>query len=296
MLTRLQQKWKVNGWRLLLIISTFAIGGSLTGYAGRQLMSLLPVSEPITWAIVYIILVTMVWPLAVLLVSIPFGQFHFFTAYLYRMGQRIGINKHKHMNEQSIKVPNIAIFASGAGSNAENIIRYVLKNRETASASFTVGLVVCNKPGAGVLTIAANYGIPTLLIEKEQFFRGNAYVDELRAAQVDFIVLAGFLWKVPQLLVEAYRNRIVNIHPALLPKYGGKGMYGGFVHEAVINNQDAESGITIHWVDEQYDHGSVIFQAACPVLPGDTPETLAARIHQLEHEHYPGIISKLVAG
>ena len=181
----------------------------------------------------------------------------------------------------------IAIFASGAGSNAAKII-------EQAASLYKVALIVCNKPGAGVFAIAEKNNIPTLLIEKETFFRGNAYVDELKAAGIGFIVLAGFLWKVPPALIQAFPGKIVNIHPALLPNYGGKGMYGQWVHEAVIANGDTESGITIHWVDEQYDHGSTIFQAKCPVLPGDTADSLAQRIHGLEHAHYPKVIGQLL--
>ncbi|MCU0380696.1 MAG: phosphoribosylglycinamide formyltransferase [Chitinophagaceae bacterium] len=183
----------------------------------------------------------------------------------------------------------IAIFASGAGSNAREIIRYLHGHPD-----IRVALVGCNKPGAGVLDIAKSAGIPVLMFEKEPFFRGNAYVDELRAAGIDRIVLAGFLWKIPSSLVKAYAGHIINIHPALLPKYGGKGMYGARVHEAVILNGEAESGITIHEVDELYDHGQTIFQARVPVLPGDTPESLAAKIHQLEHAHYPRVIEEWI--
>lgn len=188
----------------------------------------------------------------------------------------------------------IAIFASGAGSNAEKIIEHFasLKN----FSPVRIALIVCNKPGAGVLKIAAAYDIPTLIIEKEKFFLGNGYADELKAAGIDFIVLAGFLWKIPSSLIKAYPKKIVNIHPALLPKYGGKGMYGKFVHEAVIAHNEKQSGITIHYVDEVYDHGDIIFQAQCPVLAGDTPETLAQRIHVLEHQHYPEIIEKIITG
>ncbi len=150
----------------------------------------------------------------------------------------------------------IAIFASGAGSNAQKIIEYF-----TNHATIQVALVVCNKPGAGVLAIAASHGVPTLLIEKEPFFRGDGYVDELKKAGIDYIILAGFLWKIPSVLIQAYPDKIINIHPALLPKWGGKGMYGQFVHEAVIAAQDAESGITVHMVDEIYDHGQTLFQA-----------------------------------
>lgn len=184
---------------------------------------------------------------------------------------------------------NLAIFASGTGTNTARIIDYF-----RGSAKIKVCLIVCNKPGAGVLDIAEREGIATLLIEKEHFFRGGAYVDQLRAAGIDFIVLAGFLWKIPEALVRAYPGRIINIHPALLPKYGGKGMYGRFVHEAVIAASDQETGITIHFVDEHYDHGQPIFQARVIVEPGDTPETLAKKVHLLEYEHFPRVIEEVI--
>jgi phosphoribosylglycinamide formyltransferase-1 len=185
----------------------------------------------------------------------------------------------------------IAIFASGAGSNAKKIIEH-FKNHLRVK----VALVVCNKPGAGVLNIAHDAGIPVLLIEKEQFFRGDAYINALKEKNIGFIVLAGFLWKLPAALIDAYRGKIINIHPALLPKYGGKGMYGNFVHEAVIRNKEKESGITIHYVDEHYDHGDTIFQARCEVSATDTPESLAQKIHGLEHTYYPEVVEKTVLG
>ena len=184
---------------------------------------------------------------------------------------------------------HIAIFASGAGSNAQKIIDH-FKN----SDHIKIALVVCNKPGAGVLTIASDENIPSLLIDKEKFFLGNGYTDELKKNGIDFIVLAGFLWKIPDTLIKAYPGKIINIHPALLPNYGGKGMYGNHVHEAVIAAGEKESGITIHYVDGHYDNGDIIFQARCAVLENDTPATLAARIHQLEHEHYPQVIETLL--
>lgn len=183
----------------------------------------------------------------------------------------------------------LAVFASGAGSNAEKLVQY-FKASELAS----VTLVICNKPGAGVIAIAEKEGVPVLLIEKEKFFRGDAYVPYLLEKGIEFIVLAGFLWKIPQTLVDAYPKRIVNIHPALLPKHGGKGMYGQYVHEAVLNAGEMESGITIHYVDEHYDNGDVIFQTACPVLPGDKPGDIAQRVHQLEHLHYPVVVENLL--
>jgi phosphoribosylglycinamide formyltransferase-1 len=188
-----------------------------------------------------------------------------------------------HSNKQ------IAIFASGAGSNAKKIIEYF-----AASESVSIKLVVCNKPGAGVIQIAAEQDIPVLMIEKERFYRGDSYLEELHKYNIDFIVLAGFLWKIPETLIENFRNRIINIHPALLPKYGGKGMYGSKVHEAVIAAGETESGITIHYVDEHYDNGDVIFQAKCPVLQNDTADSLAERIHRLEHENFPRVVEECV--
>src|SRR4030095_12929588 len=187
----------------------------------------------------------------------------------------------------------IAIFSSGAGSNAKKIIDHLGSLKEKNISTAIVSLIVCNKPEAGVLKIAEENNIPALLIEKEKFFRGNAYIDELKAADIGFIVLAGFLWKIPVDLIKAFHGKMINIHPALLPKYGGKGMYGKFVHEAVIVNKEKESGITIHYVDEVYDHGQIILQATCPVAENETPETLAKKVQVLEHRHFPPAVSLL---
>lgn len=182
---------------------------------------------------------------------------------------------------------SIALFASGAGSNAARIIQYF-----AGSSTVKVALVVCNKPEAGVVKVATDAGIPVLMIEKDRFFREDGYIPELRQHGINFIVLAGFLWKVPSALVAAYRGHIINIHPALLPKYGGKGMYGAHVHEAVMAAKEKESGITIHYVDELYDHGQIIFQAHCDITEHDTPQSLARKIHELEHTYFPLIIEK----
>ncbi|MFN5985799.1 MAG: formyltransferase family protein, partial [Chitinophagaceae bacterium] len=164
---------------------------------------------------------------------------------------------------------HVAIFASGAGSNARKIIEYFenqyvseFVSGAKASRPIKVSLIVCNVPTAGVLEIAKEKGIPTLLINKTEFTSGG-YVESLKNADIEFIVLAGFLWKVPEVLVNAFPKAIVNIHPALLPNYGGKGMYGSRVHEAVITAGESKSGITIHWVDANYDEGDIIFQAEC---------------------------------
>jgi phosphoribosylglycinamide formyltransferase 1 len=184
---------------------------------------------------------------------------------------------------------NLVLFASGAGSNAKQIINYF-----QGSEKARVALVVCNKPGAGVIEVAEQAGIPLLMIEKDRFFNGDGYTRELKAVSADLLVLAGFLWKVPQTLIDAYPRAIINIHPALLPKFGGKGMYGQYVHQSVINSGEVESGITIHYVDEHYDNGDIIFQTGCPVLPGDSTETLAQRVHLLEHMHYARVVDGLL--
>lgn len=183
----------------------------------------------------------------------------------------------------------IAIFASGAGSNAAKIISYFENN-----PNIKVELVFSSSVTAGVVDVASRAGIASILMMKERFFTTNMYVDILLESKIDFIILAGFLWKVPVNIIKAYPGRIVNIHPALLPKYGGKGMYGHFVHEAVIAAGEKESGITIHYVDEIYDHGKSIFQAKVAVSPEDTPDTLAAKIHTLEHENYARVIEEVL--
>ncbi|MFT4203296.1 MAG: phosphoribosylglycinamide formyltransferase [Chitinophagaceae bacterium] len=184
---------------------------------------------------------------------------------------------------------HIAIFASGAGSNAANLIRYF-----QGHPTILTSLIVCNKPEAGVLSIAAENHVATLLIEKERFFRGDAYVPLLQQQHIDFIVLAGFLWKIPLPLIQAYPNKIVNIHPALLPKYGGKGMYGVHVHNAIVTNKEKETGITIHIVDEIYDNGKVLFQTSCPVAETDTADDIAAHVHALEYAHFPEQVEKWI--
>ena len=183
---------------------------------------------------------------------------------------------------------HIAIFASGAGSNAQKIIDY-FKN----STKVEISVIVCNNPEAGILKIAANESIPVLMIEK-QMFRNTGYVAELKNYKIQLIVLAGFLWKIPPVLIEDFKNKIVNIHPALLPAYGGKGMYGNAVHSAVLAAKEKISGITIHFVDEKYDHGKIIFQSTCPVDENETVASLAQKIHQLEHASYAREIEKLI--
>ncbi len=320
MFRRLKEKWGLSWPRFILVFTTFALGGSLCGYTGKRLMTLTSIEKGVLYYITYILLVTITWPVCVLTVSILMGQFPFFRNYLIKIWRRITgrSEKAKVKGEEAVHNPwpsdrspldmghpltsnptsdirhpqiKIALFASGAGTNAEKIITH-LKNH----SSIQVSLVVCNKPDAGVIQVAASHNVPVLMIEKERFFRGNAYVDEIKHhSGVDFIVLAGFLWKVPTALIAAYPNRIINIHPALLPKYGGKGMYGMHVHKAVIAAGEKESGITIHYVNEHFDEGEHIFQARCAITAEDTPETLAQKIHELEHQYFPQTVEQIVA-
>lgn len=182
----------------------------------------------------------------------------------------------------------IALFASGSGTNVENIAEY-FKNHE----SISVEMVLCNNPSAGVIERANRLGIPLKLFTREQF-RSGEVLSWLQEAQIDWVILAGFLWLIPKNLVEAYPNRILNIHPALLPKYGGKGMYGNFVHEAVIAAKETESGITIHYVDEHYDEGNILFQKSFVVEPTDTSADVAKKCHALEYEYFPVVIEQAI--
>lgn len=183
---------------------------------------------------------------------------------------------------------NIIIFASGAGSNAKQIINYF-----KISGKAKVVLIVCNNPKAGVLQIASNEQIPVLLIQKDRF-KETGYFPEIKKYEPTLIVLAGFLWMIPGILIHHFPHKIINIHPALLPNYGGKGMYGNAVHKAVVEANEKESGITIHYVNDKYDQGEIIFQARCRISEKETEESLAEKIHQLEHEYYPAIIDKLL--
>ena len=182
----------------------------------------------------------------------------------------------------------IVIFASGSGTNAENIMKY-FKSTTTAS----VVSVFTNNPNAKVIDRAKNFQIPTEIFSKEELYSGNV-LQKLNAIQPDLIVLAGFLLKFPESIVESYANSIINIHPALLPKYGGKGMYGMNVHNAVVENKEKETGITIHYVNENYDEGSSIFQKKVTVLITDTPEVVAEKIHELEQKYFPTVIEDLL--
>lgn len=183
----------------------------------------------------------------------------------------------------------IVIFASGSGSNAENLIKF-FHNSDNAS----VIQVLTNNPRAKVLDRCKNLNVSALSFNRIAFSKTKDVLNLLKTAQPDLIVLAGFLWKFPQFILNNFDGKVINIHPALLPKYGGKGMYGMHVHEAVVENKESETGITIHYVNENYDEGAVIFQAKCKVLPTDSAEDVAQKIHKLEMEHFPKIVEQLL--
>lgn len=183
----------------------------------------------------------------------------------------------------------LAIFASGSGSNAENIARYFSNKPE-----FEISAILSNNANAFVLSRARNLNIPTLVFSRSEFKKTDKIVDFLAEKKIDFVVLAGFIWLLPLNLLRKYPDSIVNIHPALLPKYGGKGMYGMNVHKAVVENKEKESGITIHMINEKYDEGKIVFQAKCSISSSDTPEDVAEKIHKLEYEFFPKIIEQLL--
>ena len=185
---------------------------------------------------------------------------------------------------------NVAIFASGSGTNAENIVRYFSK-----SETIKVAVVLSNNRNVGVHARVNKLGVPSFVFSREEFADGAPVLAKLAEYDTDLIVLAGFMNKISGPLLNAYPGKIINIHPALLPKYGGKGMYGIHVHKAVVAAGERETGITIHYIDEHYDEGTVIFQAKCPVLPSDTPEEVAVKVHALEYAHYPKVIEDLLA-
>ena len=185
--------------------------------------------------------------------------------------------------------PRLAVFASGSGSNAQRLAEYF-----AGSGIAEVSVIYCNNPDAFVLERARLLGIPAVLIKRDSFYNDITVLDDLKSREIDWVILAGFLWLVPDYILKAFPKRIINIHPALLPAYGGKGMYGMKVHQAVIAARESESGITIHYVNEKYDEGDIVFQAKCTIEKEDTPEMLAAKIHELEFEHFPRLIEKLI--
>lgn len=184
---------------------------------------------------------------------------------------------------------HLVIFASGSGTNAENIITF-FRNRNNVS----VVQVLTNNPEAKVLERCKILNVNTLVFDKEAFSQSNDILNILKPLNINLIVLAGFLWKFPEFILKEFPNKVINIHPALLPKYGGKGMYGKHIHQAVLNNKEVETGITIHYVNENYDEGTIIFQTKCNVESTDTIEDIAAKIHKLEMEYFPRVVDDIL--
>ncbi|SDR89711.1 phosphoribosylglycinamide formyltransferase [Christiangramia echinicola] len=191
--------------------------------------------------------------------------------------------------KENAKKSKIIIFASGSGTNAENIIKFFQNSKNVE-----ISAVLSNKRAAGALKRAHDLDVKALLFDREAFYSSRDVLNILKDIEPDLIVLAGFLWLFPSNIIREFPDRIINIHPALLPKYGGKGMYGSKVHETVIAEKEKESGITIHYVNEKYDEGQTIFQATTPIEENETPDSLAGKIHELEYKHFPEVIQKLL--
>jgi len=187
------------------------------------------------------------------------------------------------------KQTKLALFASGTGSNVFNIITHFDKH-----PTISVDLVLSNNANAGALQHASNAGIKTFVFDKEDLYNSNTVLNQLKQAEIDYIILAGFLWKIPNNIIELYTNKILNVHPSLLPKYGGKGMYGKHVHTAVLKNKEKQTGITIHLVNEKYDDGNIIAQFTCAISPTETLQTLQKKISKLEKENFPITIEKYI--
>jgi formyltetrahydrofolate-dependent phosphoribosylglycinamide formyltransferase len=286
MFTKLKDKWGLSTQTFWIVFIAFGLTGTTTAFLTRYVTQWLGMDANSEWYYrLGVRLFMLLFGYQVILLTYGFllGQWAFFWKYELKL-----LRKLKILPPAPLKTP-IAIFASGAGSNALKIMHHFEQH-----PTISVDLLICNKPGAGVIHHAEKQGVPVLLIEKDRFFRGDAYIPVLQQHRISFIVLAGFLWKIPASLIAAYPNKMLNIHPALLPKFGGKGMYGENVHRAVLDSGEKESGITIHYVDEIYDHGNIIFQAKCIVDQKDSPSTLAQKIHQLEHQHYPEVIDNLL--
>lgn len=317
MFNRLQNKWGVSTRQFWIIFLIFGLTGTTTAIFTRFITGWLGMDASTSWVWKVSLRLGMLlfgYQCILLFYAALLGQWTFFWKYEQKLLKKLGIIGgepavapkkraissplpqtarlfiEKGMNAP-IKPPQtrLAIFASGTGTNAEKIIQHF-----SGHPQIKVALIVCNKPGAGVTEIAQANQIPLQMIDKEPFFRGDGYTSQLKEKNIDFIVLAGFLWKIPETLINAYPDKIINIHPALLPKFGGKGMYGSKVHEAVIAMGEKESGITIHFVNEHFDEGKPIFQAKCPVEADDTPESLAQKVHRLEHTHFPVIVEQVV--
>lgn len=286
MFKRLQQKWGLSTKTFWIVFLAFGLTGTTTAFLTRYVTRWLGMDANSEWYFrlgVRLFMLLIGYQVILLSFGALLGQWAFFWKYEVKLLRKLRI-----LPPESNKI-YLAIFASGNGSNARRIMEYFHGHREIA-----VALLVCNKPGAGVIAHAEKWGIPVLMIDRERFFRGDAYLSVLHQHRIGWIALAGFLWKVPEQVVAAYAGKMINIHPALLPNYGGKGMYGEHVHTAVLTSGEKESGITIHLVNEHFDEGEILFQEKCSVEPGDTTACLAKKIHELEHHHYAPVLEKTI--
>lgn len=288
MFKRLKKHWEADNKKLFLILLTFTITGSLTAWLSNRIPAWLLMEKfSLAWWLSKIAVFIFGYQVLILIIGYCLGQFPFFWNYEKKILRAFGFLK-KSGKPGNSDIKNICLFASGAGSNAEKIIDYF-----RGHSSIHVSLIVCNNPKAGVISIAKRENIPLLMIEKSLFYK-TGYLCQLSAYNIDLVVLAGFLLKIPGVLLKAYPGKIINLHPALLPAYGGEGMYGSAVHTAVIADGQKESGITIHYVDEEYDHGEIIFQEKCFLDENDSVECLTGKIRLLEHKNFAPTIEKLL--
>ncbi len=290
MLKRLKKHWKADNKKLFLILLTFTITGSLTAWFSNKIGVWLFLDKySFAWWLSKIMVFVFGYQVLILIIGFCLGQFPFFWNYEMKILNALGIKK-IISGYENLQAKNICIFASGAGTNTQKIIDHFRNH-----PSIRVALIVCNNSKAGVTSIARQENIPLLLINRSGFYE-TGYVNQLTTYQIDLVVLAGFLLKVPISLLKAYPGKIINLHPALLPAYGGVGMYGAAVHKAVIAGRSKESGITIHYVDDEYDHGEIILQKRCGLDENESVETLNGKIRSLEHENFAPTIEKLLSG
>ena len=285
MFKKLRQHWGVGPIDLFLILTTFALTGTTTAWITRVITSWVPASpwSP-SWITLKLIILVFGYQILILIFGFLLGQFSFFWNYEKKILTRLGL-----LAGRRKKMVRLAVFASGTGTNFQRLIEEFRTDKKTS-----ISLLVCDKPAAGALKIAEKNGIPVRITNPAELTEGLTLGEFLKENRIDYLILAGFLKKIPPHIIDLFPRRIINIHPALLPKYGGKGMYGAKVHEAVIRSGDRESGITIHFVDEHYDAGDIIFRKKCVVDEKETADSLAKKIHALEHENYGEQIKKLI--
>ena len=289
MFSRLKKHWKADNKKLFLILLTFTITGSLTAWLSSRIGIWLMLEKfSFGWWLTKIVVFIFGYQVLILIIGFCLGQFPFFWNYEKKILRSLHLLKKINAGE-NLQIKNICLFVSGTGTNAQKIIDHFRNH-----PSIRIVLMVCNNPKAGAITIAKEQNIPLLLINRSAL-QEPAFVKQLSPYNLDLVVLAGFLLKIPETLLKAYPGKIINLHPALLPAYGGAGMYGAAVHKAVIADGQKESGITIHYVDDEYDHGEIIFQKRCLIDNNESIESLTGKIRSLEHENFALTIEKLLS-